>query len=99
MGNLFLCVFNQLLITCQCVDMRQKLEENMQASNKLFPPGRVLWAMRDGNLQPSRQQPGTTDPSASNSGPLPRLFEVLDVLKVFSQIDLTGNLHIFRYLC
>ena len=76
----------------------------MQMSN-MFPPGKVLWAMRDSDLHPSHRSSSlssASSPSAAGSGramtktmescsnPAPqdklRLFEVLDVETVFSQI-------------
>jgi hypothetical protein len=77
----------------QFIAVRKTLEANMQMAN-MYPPGRVLWAMRDSDLHPSHRKP--TGPasarspasSANNKGPEDklRLFEVLDVERVFSQI-------------
>ena len=77
--------------------MRKTLEANMQNVN-MFPPGRVLWAVRENDLHPSHnsslrhgQTSGSTVGPASdtrdeeNPNKL-RLFEVSDVEKVFSQI-------------
>lgn len=90
MGNVSHFVFNQLFITCQQLITTQKiLEANMQDTDRLFPPGKVFWAIRDGSLHPCHQRYHATAPSASGSGQSPRLFEVLNVEKVFSQIDLT----------
>ena len=55
----------------------------MQMAN-MFPPGRVLWAMRDSDLHPSHRLAGS-DKEKSGEDKL-RLFEVLDVEKTFSQI-------------
>lgn len=49
-----------------------------------FPPGRVLWAMRENDLHPSHRL-HVSDRSSSGPDKL-RLFEVLDVENVFSQI-------------
>ena len=49
---------------------------------QLYPPGRVLWALRDDALQPKHR---LTSGSA-RSGDKLRLFEVLDVERVFGQI-------------
>lgn len=65
----------------------------MQMSN-MYPPGRVLWAMRDSDLHPSHRKQTSPIPtrnsasSTNDKGPEDRLrlFEVLDVEKVFSQI-------------
>ena len=38
--------------------MRKTLEANMVMAD-LFPPGRVLWAIRDGDLHPSHRLPDT----------------------------------------
>jgi len=68
------------------IAVRKTLEANMQMSN-MFPPGHVLWAMRDSDLHPSHRS-YLDPPSTSNvrGADKLRLFEVLDVEKVFSQI-------------
>jgi sn1-specific diacylglycerol lipase len=60
----------------------------------LLPPGRVLWAMRDSDLHPSHQK---KEPVPENEGKDQtkdklRLFEVLDVEKVFGQIIFARNM-------
>jgi len=60
------------------ISLRKTLEANMQMT-ELFPPGRVLWAIRNENLHFSFQAPGSI-------GNKVRLFEVLEVHKVFSQM-------------
>ncbi|EEB95252.1 hypothetical protein MPER_05807, partial [Moniliophthora perniciosa FA553] len=62
------------------IAVRKTLEANMQMAHT-FPPGRVLWALRESDLHPSHRSTST----ASSQDKL-RLFEVLDVEKVFSQI-------------
>lgn len=52
----------------------------------LFPPGRVLWGMRDGDLHPSHQKR-----KKKNKDKL-RVFEVLDVEKIFDQIVFARNM-------
>ena len=58
----------------------------------LYPPGRVMWAVRRGDIDESDSGPQGEkkyDPSAipvAESADTLRLFEVLDVEKVFSQI-------------
>jgi hypothetical protein len=74
--------------------MRKTLEANMQSTN-MYPPGRVFWAMRDGDLHPAhrihphdselRKDRKHKDAARKNEDKL-RLFEVSDVEKVFSQI-------------
>ncbi|KZP21658.1 alpha/beta-hydrolase [Athelia psychrophila] len=66
---------------------RKTLEANMQ-STELYPPGRVLWALRDTDLHVSHRVSGarTPPPGGNNGKDKLRLFEVLDVQKVFSQI-------------
>ncbi|KAG9038563.1 hypothetical protein FRB95_000784 [Tulasnella sp. JGI-2019a] len=60
--------------------LRKTLEVQMRYVD-LFPPGRVLWAMRDSSFHPAfRRTPMTTDPNS------PRLFEVDKVEDVFGQI-------------
>ncbi|KAJ3756522.1 hypothetical protein EV360DRAFT_47831 [Lentinula raphanica] len=61
------------------IAVRKTLEANMQMSNT-FPPGRVLWALRESDLHFSHRLDTST-----NSDKL-RLFEVLNVAKVFDQI-------------
>ena len=72
------------------IAVRKTLEANMQMAHT-FPPGRVLWALRESDLHPSHRShdPEKTSPSSSSSSQQVdklRLFEVLDVEKVFSQI-------------
>ncbi|KAI5119748.1 hypothetical protein M0805_004080 [Coniferiporia weirii] len=70
------------------LSVRKTLEANMVMAD-LFPAGRVLWAIRDGDLHPShRLSPGTSsgEPSSSVPADKVRLFEVLDVEKMFGQI-------------
>ena len=50
----------------------------------LFPPGRVLWAIRDGDLIPSQRL--SPDSGAAADKNKVRMFEVEDVEKVFGQI-------------
>ena len=47
----------------------------------LYPPGRVLWAIRDKDLDPAHR----LQPSKQGADKL-RLFEVEDVEQVFSQV-------------
>ena len=61
--------------------MRKTLEANMVMAD-LFPPGRVLWAIRDGDLHPSHRLADTNGAKEDKV----RLFDVLDVEKVFNQI-------------
>ncbi|KAI0329928.1 alpha/beta-hydrolase [Cubamyces sp. BRFM 1775] len=63
--------------------MRKTLEANMQMAD-LFPPGRVLWALRDGDLHPAHRLGANTGRASSKDKV--RLFEVLDVKEVFGQI-------------
>jgi hypothetical protein len=69
------------------IAMRKTLEASMQNSN-MYPPGRVLWAMRDKDLHQAHQlypqTPGGKDKL--------RVFEVLDVEKVFSQLVFARNM-------
>ncbi|RPD62136.1 alpha/beta-hydrolase [Lentinus tigrinus ALCF2SS1-7] len=63
--------------------VRKTLEANMQMAD-LFPPGRVLWALRDGDLHRLHRLgagSGRTSPKEKV-----RLFEVVDVKQVFGQI-------------
>jgi sn1-specific diacylglycerol lipase len=61
--------------------MRKTLEASMRNSN-MYPPGRVLWAMRDKDLHQAHQlYPSSQTPAGQDKL---RVFEVLDVEKVFS---------------
>jgi sn1-specific diacylglycerol lipase len=67
--------------------MRKTLEANMQ-NTCMYPPGRVLWAMRDRDLHPAHRLHSIPDDAKGNGGEdldRLRLFEVLDVEQVFSQ--------------
>ena len=54
--------------------MRKTLEANMHMAH-LYPPGRVLWAMRDSDLDPSQRSPCAGQAGKDKL----RLFEVQDV--------------------
>jgi sn1-specific diacylglycerol lipase len=78
----------------QFIAVRKTLEANMHMTD-LFPPGRVLWALRDSDLHPSHRLSTSEHTKGSKSSgdaketggqDKLRLFEVLDVEKVFSQI-------------
>ena len=71
----------------QFLSMRKTLEANMVMAD-LFPPGRVLWAIRDGDLHPSRRLSSgpRSSESGSHSEDKVRLFDVLDVERMFGQI-------------
>ncbi|KAI0829253.1 alpha/beta-hydrolase [Trametes gibbosa] len=63
--------------------IRKTLEANMQMAD-LFPPGRVFWAVRDGDLNRAhRLGAGSGQPSPKDKV---RLFEIMDVKQVFGQI-------------
>lgn len=69
---------------------RKTLEANMTMAN-MYPPGRILWAVRDEDLENAAPPGGDAKYSAAYAPPNDikdrlRLFEVLDVEKVFSQI-------------
>ncbi|KAF9526319.1 hypothetical protein CPB83DRAFT_795112 [Crepidotus variabilis] len=72
------------------IAMRKTLEANMQNTH-FYPPGRVLWAMRDGDLHPAHQKFGSSMSAGSGKDKL-RVFEVLNVEKVFSQIVFARNM-------
>lgn len=70
-------------------------------NHNMYPPGRVLWGMRDGDLHPSHQLHSLVE---RGEGVDPkdklRLFEVLDVEKVFPQIVFSRNMLMsFNFLC
>jgi len=62
--------------------IRKTLEANMQMAH-LYPPGRVLWAMREGDLDPSQRLSSTGQTRGTKKL---RLFDVEDVEQVFGQI-------------
>jgi sn1-specific diacylglycerol lipase len=64
------------------IAVRKTLEANMRQANT-FPPGRVLWALRDGDLHPAHRIKVENTGMGVNKL---RLFEVLDVEEVFGQI-------------
>jgi len=66
------------------LSIRRTLEANMQM-DRLYPPGRVWWAMRDDSgIHPPPQVPSpNTSPDAVGNV---RLYEVLDVERVFGQV-------------
>ncbi|KAG6888627.1 hypothetical protein C0995_006871 [Termitomyces sp. Mi166 len=66
------------------VAVRKSLQANMQMSN-MFPPGQVFWALRDSDLHPAHRSHIESVNHVRRVDKL-RLFEVLDVEKVFSQI-------------
>ncbi|KAG6896859.1 hypothetical protein C0992_005606 [Termitomyces sp. T32_za158] len=66
------------------VAVRKSLQANMQMSN-MFPPGQVFWALRDSDLHPKHRSYLESTNKVHCADKL-RLFEVLDVERVFSQI-------------
>ncbi|TEB29538.1 alpha/beta-hydrolase [Coprinellus micaceus] len=82
------------------VAMRKTLEANMQNCD-MYPPGRVFWAIRDSDFHPThRRCKGQQQGEHSSSGSTVeggeadklRLFEVLDVKEVFSQVVFAQNM-------
>ena len=73
--------------------IRKTLEANMHSSN-MFPPGRVLWAMRDSDLHPVHRSP-----AESHNPDKLRLFEVLDVERVFGQIVFARDMLGYEVFC
>ena len=75
----------------QFLSIRKTLEANMPLHD-LYPPGRVLWAVRDSDVSYSAPAPADRryNPMealrAHREEDGYRLYEVLDVEKVFSQI-------------
>ncbi|THV00540.1 alpha/beta-hydrolase, partial [Dendrothele bispora CBS 962.96] len=64
------------------ISVRKTLEANMHQAHT-FPPGKVLWALRDGDLHPAHR---IKIESTGTGVDRLRLFEVLDVEEVFGQI-------------
>ncbi|KAF9446738.1 alpha/beta-hydrolase, partial [Macrolepiota fuliginosa MF-IS2] len=74
------------------IAVRKTLEANMHGQT-MFPPGRVLWAMRDSDLHPAHQvQKMQESTGKGKEQDKLRLFEVLDVEKVFDQIVFAKNM-------
>lgn len=67
------------------ISMRKTLEANMHNAD-LYPAGRVLWAMRNNDLHETHRSPPDPQSTGSAEGTKLRLFEVLDVDKIFSQV-------------
>ncbi|KAI0751660.1 alpha/beta-hydrolase [Daedaleopsis nitida] len=65
------------------IAVRKTLEASMQMAD-LFPPGRVFWAVRDGDLHRAHRLGADTGRSSPKDKV--RLFEVMDVKQVFGQI-------------
>lgn len=92
----------------QFLSIRKTLEANMPMQN-LYPPGRVLWAVRESDVSYAAPPPAERryNPMeslrAQREEEGTRLFEVLDVEKVFTQIifarDMVryGSLPIFHF--
>ncbi|KAF9782122.1 alpha/beta-hydrolase [Thelephora terrestris] len=66
------------------LSIRRTLEANMQM-DRLYPPGRVLWAVSDNPNTPTHSQATSIGESCDVIGNV-RLYEVLDVEKVFGQV-------------
>jgi sn1-specific diacylglycerol lipase len=60
----------------------------MRNSN-MYPPGRVLWATRDKHLHQAHQLKNSQTPGGQDKL---RVFEVLDVENVFSQLIFARNM-------
>ena len=73
----------------QFIAMRTTLEANMHQAH-LFPPGRILWVLRDADLHPTNQL--RTDEKGVKGTDKVRMFEVLDVERVFGQIVFSKNM-------
>ena len=81
----------------QFLSIRKTLEANMPLHD-LYPPGRVLWALRDSDVSYAPPPPAERRYSpiealrTKREEDSVRLFEVLDVEKVFSQILFTRDM-------
>lgn len=89
--------YQVLISLLQFIAIRKTLEANM-VNVHMYPPGRVLWAMRESDLHPhhrkSQPSPGPRYQASDTSKPPDklRLFEVLDVEQVFSQLVFARNM-------
>jgi sn1-specific diacylglycerol lipase len=77
-------VYIPILYSLQFLSIRKTLEANMQM-DRLYPPGRVWWAIQDGPDSPTCPQAASTS-AGCNIPETVRLYEVLDVEKVFNQV-------------
>lgn len=68
----------------QFLAIRKTLEANMHMTD-LYPPGRVLWAIRDGDLHPLHRL-NASQKNKNTKAEKVRLFDVQDVEQVFGQI-------------
>jgi len=78
------------------LSVRKTLEANMQMAH-LYPPGRVWWAIRDGDLDPINRVVPAPQAESSKLKEIAakdkvRTFEVLDVEQVFGQIIFAGDM-------
>lgn len=88
----------------QFIATRKTLEANMQNCD-MYPPGRVYWAIRDSDFHPShrkyekKQQESASSATSQEGGDKDklRLFEVLDVKEVFSQVVFAQNMLSYVY--
>ena len=73
-----------LLYFLQFLSIRRTLEANMQM-DRLYPPGKVWWAVRVGPDTPTHSKT-TSLGEQCDDGDGVKLYEVLDVEKVFGQV-------------
>jgi sn1-specific diacylglycerol lipase len=77
-------VYIPLLCLLQFLSIRRTLEANMQM-DRLYPPGKVWWAVRVDSDAPSHPEATALGENYNAVGNV-RLYEVLDVEKVFGQV-------------
>lgn len=77
----------------QFLSIRKTLEANMHMAH-LYPPGRVLWALRDSDLEPEHRLPAQDTQDANQL----RLFEVQDVEQVFNQIMFARDMLRYEFM-
>ena len=66
--------------------------------DRLYPPGRVWWATKDDSDGPTHPQATSTSASCNISENL-RLYEVLDVEKVFGQVVFARDMLRYASTC
>lgn len=66
--------------------------------DRLYPPGRVWWAIRDGSETPAHAQVSSPNASGDLSDKV-RLYEVLDVEKVFGQVVFARDMLRYALTC
>lgn len=84
----FTCLYlhpHLILCSLQFLSIRKTLEANMQM-DRLYPPGKVWWAASGNSDSPTYHPQATSTNTGCDIPENVRLYEVLDVEKVFGQV-------------